>query len=570
MSYEMMRFGWQKLLVNQVPQKGGRRGAPAISGPPPRDWSPEWNQVTTAGKAAATQLDEISKIFSTAGGAATFTARQSEINAKIASTTSQIDQALALNGTIPASWFGDKLADRNAAIASLQQTRSNLNRYIGNWQPTQFDLVSDEVDRQLLVLASQNRVLKGPIIPLPIDGSYPSGSWQHAMWGRGYASHEISWVEEEISRDPVILAAANDYEFYKKLIEDKIQDGIIGGKIPAPEYKEFVQPLPARGLLPNPALVGDGFIRTPTGPIEGIGNYTGGPVVALFDPVYGEDGVTYSNIMSVPKGIRWSRKPWIIDGNKVTPDGDTQVGIGNYTGGPVLAVYDPVYGEDGVTYSNSMSVPKGIRWSRKPWRENSVSQDIRFPSPPRGIVPGTREYQVWLRRQTRKPIASTPGKPGVVYCDKPGWNTPPSIELPRPLLPRGEIDSMPRCGTGVVTGRPWEAAMIGEGCTVSHLDTIRKFFMTAKLAPNADQIEIARTICTRLRNQDNEIPNVITVNPIDIGQSQGVNFTVLDANGVAVTDIPGVRQMPVSPRTIAAQNLAARRQASRVRRGAFK
>ena len=269
--------------------------------------------------------------------------------------------------------------------------------------------------------------------------------------------------------------------------------------------------------------------------------------------------------MAVPKGIRWSRKPWIVDGNKVTPDGDAQVGIGNYAGGPVLAVYDPVYGEDGVTYPNAMSVPRGVRWSRSPWKETPVNQDIRLPRLPRGIVPGTREYQVWLRRQTRKPIVSTPGRPGVVYCDKPGWNTPPSIDLPQPNVPVGERDSMPRCGTGVVTGRDWEAAMISEGCSISHLDTIRKFFMTAKLAPNANQTEIARTICTRLRNQDSEIPNVITVNPLDM------NFTALYAPEVAVTNnIPGVRTCGVSPRTIAAQNLAARRQASRVRRGAFK
>ena len=59
MSYEMLRFGWQKLLVNQVPQKGGRRGAPVIQGPPPRDWSPEWNRVTTAGQSALKNIDEI-------------------------------------------------------------------------------------------------------------------------------------------------------------------------------------------------------------------------------------------------------------------------------------------------------------------------------------------------------------------------------------------------------------------------------------------------------------------------------------------------------------------------------
>jgi hypothetical protein len=211
-------FGWQRLLIHQVPQKGGKSYAVAPSAPPPRDWSPEWNRVTAASTSALEKLNGISRDFSSGGGTTDFAARQSRINETIAATTAQIDQALALNSTIPASWFGTNLADRNNAIASLEQTKSNLNRYIGTWQPTKVDLISDEIDRQTLLLAAKHRILKGPIEPLPTNGLYPHGSWQYAMWAKGYSLQEISWAEEEISRDPVIQSSTSDFNYYTKLI----------------------------------------------------------------------------------------------------------------------------------------------------------------------------------------------------------------------------------------------------------------------------------------------------------------------------------------------------------------
>ena len=576
MSYEMLRFGWQKLLIHNVPHKG-RKYVAAPSAPPPRDWSPEWNQVTAAGQAAIKNLEDISKGFSTGGGAAAFAARQAELNAKIAATTTQIDQAIALNNTIPASWFGDKLADRNAAISNLQQTRANLNRYIGTWTPNKIDLISDEIDRQTLLLATQNRSLKGPIQMMAADAAYPSGSWQYAMWSKGYMLHEISWAEEEITRDPAILAAANDYEYYKKLIEDKIQDAIVVGKIPPAEKKEIIQPAPKDYAVGYEPWFGTGtlpIVRTPTGPIGGVGTYVvGGPVGRPVPSpelvVYGEDGVTYEWVGLVPAGIRWSKQPWVATGDKLTPNGDAESGVGAYAGGPVISVYDPVYGEDGQVYGNTMLVPKGVRWSRKPWKESPINSEPKIPVSPIGLVPGTPDYRVWERRQRRRPVFGNPGRPTVPYLDYPGWNTPPSIELPRPTLPPGQ-GFLPRCGTGIVTNQPWESVMIGEGCTISHLDTIRKFFTTAKLKPGANQVEIARSICVKLKNQDAQIPDVTVVSPIDISQQSPVLFN-LDTPDTAVTNsIPGVRNCGTGPRTIAAQNLAARRQASRVRRGAFR
>jgi hypothetical protein len=568
----LYRFGWQRLLISQVPQKGGKRYIAAPGSPPPRDWSPEWSRVTAAGQTALISLNEIAKDFSAGGGSAAFAARQSEINGKIAATTAQIDQALALNSIIPASWFGANLADRNTAIASLEQSKNNLNRYIGTWTPSKIDLISDEIDRQTLLLATQNRILKGPIESMPPSGAYPSGSWQHSMWARGYSLQEISWAEEEISRDPVIQASVNDRAFYVKLIEDKIQDGIVGGKIQPAAQREIIQlgstPRQDPGLL----LISTGsstITRIPTGPIGGVGTNQTGIAATYYDPVYGEDDKVYTNSGAVPVGIRWSKSPWVISGARVIPETFAACGTGSYVEGSSTTQYiDIVYGEDGNSYRNPAFVPVGVSWSRFPWANVSVGQEMRMPLPPRGLVPGSKQFQVWRRRQTRNAVFSTSGRVTPNFGDSAGWNVPTSLEVPRITQPAGQ-SFQPWCGTGVVSGQPWESVMIGEGCEVSHLDTIRKFFASAKLAPKADQVQIARDICQRLKNQDLLMPNVALVAPVAVSQQSPALFA-LDAANTSVANIPGVTRQSISSRTIAAQNLAARRQSSRVRRSAFR
>lgn len=129
--YEMERFNWQKLLINNVPHKGGSRYA-AVT--PPPDYSPQWNAaqsiIVNSANTLSSYADRYRQIPSLPDPASQLTIAE-QLNTGIDARVREIDDVVAKVNSIPDSAFNtEQLAtlglSKAGAIGLITQNRSAL------------------------------------------------------------------------------------------------------------------------------------------------------------------------------------------------------------------------------------------------------------------------------------------------------------------------------------------------------------------------------------------------------------------------------------------------------------
>ena len=528
----MYQMGWQKLLVNQVPRKGGGGGG-GSSAPPPRDWYPEWNAVNTKATSAVKILEEVSLDTAIIASSADWQGKQAATDAKIDQGISLIDAALAENAKIPAEWFGRSNADRNAGIANLEKSRSNLLAYKGMRKPNEYERLASDINSLVLKLSAQNRYLSAPTQPMPADVIWPNGSWQYKLYTKGYNSTEVQWMEDYVARNELQSKYGYDQQLFLLQVEKSLDQEILNGSIPAKQQQEIITiepwikgltglPIPQPLDIPEPPAPAGYY---PTGSVLGTGTYTGGAYPSYFDTVYAEDGGSYPNSSAVPKGLRYSKQPWEY----------------RATGSAKPPVTQPIMMKIGLSYDAYLEREYGIR-------AGNVPPGIRMGSP---------EYAIWLRRQgrTRGFSRTTP----VITQEQ----NPMVCVFPTAKSKTLRTDFF--CGTGAMN--PWDHQMLGKGYDMSTIQATRVAMRRTRIKPGTNMGSLANDMAGTIRQAVEHPPGgnmMLPGSAVDgATYTDGANYVGL---GQSLGRLGGVLRKPPVQAVIRSKVLA-RRTCAMPRRG---
>lgn len=475
---EAMRFGWQKLLVNNVPHKGGGAGRPAA--PPPVDYFPTWNKVVADETQVIDLQTQIVAGIKSLGKYSDllYQVKLKAVQNNIAKAITLIDEAIALDATIPADWFGNQQSDRDANVTRMKSIKQQLLMSNVN-DPAFTDVVSLAINQQLVILGQMGRVIGNPY-DIGAEGLYPKGTWQYNLWELGYKHEEIAWVEGVSASQGLYEKYGSQPDLYVKELQYRIDEAIISKKqFEDPRTKDVTASSTTKPINSlNPVILPGYEYLVPSAGIDGVGSQT------------------YQSLgRAAPAGFTDKA------GNPLTPG--------------TIEVY---YGSDGKVYNHTTDtftdwlryeVPVNVSVSKSPWTKvQRPIETLPAPIPPTINYPiGTIEYGRYSRRQIRKRYTGSGG----------GW-TPPTLNpvnpFKNPLIKDPYIDgvrqpvmSLPYnpigwCGTGRCggAGQPmvinasdanFTDALMGQGYTPDIIDTVRRQLRSTKIKGRANLSQIA-------------------------------------------------------------------------------
>jgi len=587
MSYESLRFGWQKLLITQVPQKGGGRGAP------PPDYAGQWQaaQVAfTSGQSTVNWAQSEYRRFANnpALAAEVITSVNNRANTEIA----QLDGIINQTSGIPDYIFAGTDVSKGEALAILQGARSNLAACIGvvppppppPVAPTPPPPTSPKLELQPI------GQLLGPVVQMPVGPITPIGC-----------------IPAPIIRYP----------------EDEVVD------------------------ISNPLSTRDG-VWEPTGNIDGVsqGKSTpGGYSISVM--IFAENGKSYPSPILVPTGLRWSYKPWRWVPNRhrkpappppppvVVPKSEYELlqielaaqlkqlqAINRILNKPIdpappqniypttswqyefwnkgYSLHEIHYAEDQAAQRNLLTTTNGDFALFKVKVEDLLQDAILSKTLP----PATTVEVIPLPRcgldTTGQPILIPdlpvvtqpfqPSEPDIslpTRCPLP----PPSIDLPKPWVdgngnvvdPRklpgylrrnrqfqsrgirnrpidiSDLPDVPACAPNTVPRKGnWEDCVIGAGASVAELDSVRRTMAKSYIPPGADICEVAKNMLSAVRN------------PMATGLADPRQMSSKAGNFFGqnpINTIPGVKISSFSNATMAKLNTLAQRRTQQTRRG---
>ena len=595
--FSQERMSRQKFALgaNMMPimeyQKGGHAAIPPP--PPPRDWSPEWTQVVNEYKACVNELNAINAEVNAIGSSADWQSKQVKINNEINGSVARIDSMLALNATIPTDWFassgawsgiygGDNrtLADRDNAVAGMQTARGNILKWTQNRQPSAYELIKEQVDREVVQLAAIGRIIGRPIEPLPVNNCFPQGSWQYRLWERGYSAYEIHWLEGDMSRTRLQERVGSDQEVFIKYAEDALDQAILTNKVTAPVNQEYLMattgPMPplmcvlpyenggikeilkidptigynnngGGGNITNPRPTMQSSKRIATSTILGVGTGDGFSKASMslgvireyrYITVYGDDGKEYS----YPYPI-WSTA--VIYPPPTLPSVAEQIANLKAKNTKNLGIAsDSTYAwlipnpNDPVTAAEiSSSVSTGVRWCLTPWAFENVEIDpgMSLPYYDPGIRIGTPEYRLINRRRDRQ-------RGGIGRYIPTNPFTTPHTPM-RPAVGFGtiarQLPGRPWCGTNNTHVDAHCGVLMGVGATPAEVDTVNSIMRRSRFTPNANKNKVALRQLQVLRGQQFTQTGQTTIN---YGDTAGVAACAIPASSVARWDVWNTRQ----------------------------
>ena len=575
---------------SKIARKGGRRRGPSCTG----DYTTQQTRINNALKVGLEQQDILNKSIQAIQNETTWLTKGTEIKLKINQQIAAIDEVLAIDATVPSdpcNYFST--ADRKTMIDSLNTTKSNLQKMYTFRQPTTYEVIQDEVDRQLNMLRVGGRIMLTPVDPVPPSNIYPSTSWQYYLWLRGYSLYEVSWVEAEVAARKLLDRSGGDQNYFFLLAEDALQDGILRKEIPAkPTGWAAGTPPAGQEVLPQ---------QTPAPP----------PVANIVPPVpAGYTGIwagnLYQNGQLVPRDFVVTNVPANYNGlwndefyvNGVIRNDLRPRGLGPVTPIRILPILDPPVNYTG-RWNGNFYVRGRLRQSAS--AANAITVANSYNRPDQGslvevpvdegrfnlaggadaMLPVTVDVVTTQDSPVLDPSAGFYAKRSDAIYDNKGniigyRRILPSVGLsqqrvifPRPFLTQRVIrpmSSIPRLGniprcppvvTNVTTTTPnsWELTLMSQGATPDELDTTRRFLACSKFAPGTDIAKAAFEFWTRIRQRAGVQDQTI------------VEFSRLQDD---VKTITGVVSSGMSGVGADRANILARRLASRARRGLFR
>jgi hypothetical protein len=539
MSRQKFAFGASIMPIMEYQKGGGGGGSPAA--PPPPDYTPQWNQVQknrTEVLNGAGEVGALSNTFQNTIDPAQKVALAKQLDDKVDALIKESRDTLALNATIPDSWFGERAGERSIAVSNFNAVVNNLEMYRISIPPDGFDptglgAAQATVAAQMAALKAIGRTFGAPQDPNAVMLLYPVGSWQYTLWQQGYSLAEIAWAENDNATNLLLNKYGNNMYLFLNMIRIDLDNAILNKQIPAGSP---INNGPV--ALPNstPVIHGiDTWIGSvparyvPSGPIVGIGKQTG-----------------LSVGRAAPVGFTDS------DGNPLTVGG--------------IEYY---YGGDGNTYRHSSDtfsdwlryeVPFGVQLCKTPWTyvpAKSSEIPAPVPAPP---VNSPIDLGVWSRRYRRK-YGNQP------YMPNPSLETPryPQIDLPyidpgydtviAQVSDNGQTgwNITGSCGTPLSvtngTDTHFTGALVGAGHSVSTIDTVRRTLRRTRFKPNANVIDIAMAMAEQIAAGSIGQPAIGLGNPL--------------------TAITGVAAVDIHEAAVLRQSQLTQRQARRARRGLY-
>ena len=565
----MYQMGWQRLLIHQVPQGGGGGGAAAA--PPPRDWTPEWNKVVDEEKAIFANVDDINSMAQKVQTESDWQADKATLNKKIDDTIAMIDDALAIQATIPSSWFGLRDADRQANIVTLTQTKTNLGQMRSTRTAGTYEFVQNDIARQLVQLQQMKRLIGKPIDPTPPTSVYPQGSWQYWLWTQGYALSEIAWAENDAKVKDLFGKYGSNFNLFKLEIQSEIDNALITGNLPItpdPVISDgSTTPTPPQPVI-NPTPGTASAIWMPMGYVIGVG--TGlkvgqATLVTYSDTVQPTVSDVYSSTHpTLPTGYSYSSGPsngkatglgspegycydlsnntlvpisrvlpgWSLPINGLTPANPYPTTV-NYYGDPAIM------GPSNIISTNKYSAgeikdffPAGCRYSSTTWTLTKVVSsgeliDNSVITQP-GMTIGSESHRIIQRRANRSGYRRSFISQGNNDWVSPNLTQGPfdgrvygtGIDNPNPIVGW--------CATNISNGKDnWESILIGQGATPDQLDTVRRSLASMRLKARANVASVAIAIWNNVKNGTLTTPT----NVADLGNPLS---TIPDVSGVAL------------------------------------
>jgi hypothetical protein len=521
----MHRFGWQKLLITQVPQGGGGGGGGVAALLSPPDYTPQWNQVIADENAALSLQDKVLAGIKALPAASdvTYLDAVAAINANIDAAIAKIKDAQAVNATIPTSWFGDEESDREANMTTLSNSLQDLQMLRPGTTLTDHQTLALQANKSVILLQQMGRKLGSPIEQEP-TGIFPVGSWQYALWQKGYTVNEVYWAEQDEAQKGLMNTYGNNMDDFMNVIMTELDTAIVAKQIPARVDQQTVAP-GTNGAGINPLIVNSASritYTTPGSPIVGVGQGLDNPAAppTYADPndtnnvgsvtYYGDDGNTYLH--------NTGDLAWFF--NYVVPNG---VGVRLVAPQTVHIVSDPapaLPAAPGIPADNSN--PEYRLLQRRALRKNQgwfVSQNP-FAQP----LPRNPYVDV---QSTFQPIVSAPQNPV-------GWNI------------TGLCGGAGQPQAGVANSH-FTPLLMGAGHSPATIDTVRRTLRKTKLAPGADVGAVALQMAQQIDN------GVTSSNPAALGNP--------------LASIGGVQSVDPTSDAIIAQSVSAKLQARRARRG---
>ena len=521
----MHRFGWQKLLITQVPQGGGGGGA-APAAPPPPDYGTQWNQVIADENAALSLQDKVLSGIKALPSMTdpSYPDAVAAVNANIDAAIAKIKDAQAVNANIPTSWFGDQESSREANMKTLSDSLTDLQMLRPGTTLTDHQTLALQFNKSVILLQQLGRKLGSPIEPEP-TGIFPVGSWQYALWQKGYTVNEVHWAEQDDAQKGLMNKYGNNMDDFMNVIMTELDTAIVSKQIPA-RVDQLLPVAPGtNGAGINPLIVNSASritYTTPGSPILGVGKGLSNPVAppTYTDPndtnnvgsvmYYGDDGNTYLH--------NTGDLAWFF--NYVVPNG---VGVRLVAPQTVHIVSDPapmLPASPGIPADTSN--PEYRLLQRRALRKNQgwfVSQNP-FADPL------TRNPYVDVQ-SAFQPIVSAPQNPV-------GWNI------------TGLCGGAGQPQAGVANSH-FTPLLMGAGYSPNTIDTVRRTLRRTRMKPGADIGAVALQMAQQIDN------GVTSSNPAALGNP--------------LASISGVESVDPTSDAIIAQSVSAKLQARRARRG---
>jgi hypothetical protein len=562
MSYESLRFGWQKLLVNQVPQKGGGRGAP------PPDYAGQWATAQTAFNRGVQVVDEVRATYGRIAANPTeapalIEANNAKLNAEINNMNNIINQT----GGIPDYIFSTSDISKPEAVSILTAARDNMSRCLATVPPPPPQPLPIPAPPTIRVPVTE--VI--PLQPIIVSGN---GEWVNdgVIQGTG------SWVPGKDAIGQAVICYADDGNQYST-----------PALVPAGRRWSYtrwrwqhnnVQLPPPPPLPPPPTALEilQAELAKQTDQLRRINRIMNKPI----DPAPPQD---------VYPSTSWQYEFW----NKG------------------YSLHEVTYAEEQAAQRSLLTSTNGDFALFKAKVEDllqdailagsvppAISQEIISPPrcgfdpvtlqptiPPGLLNPSIEQpYQPGFTVDVRDALAPVPPRTcqlPMPYFDREARpidpkKVPPRLRRERVFQSRGvrnrpiDIGDLPDVPTICPAVMPridnWEDCLVGAGATVDELDTVRRTMARSKLAPNADVCNVAKNMLTNVRNQ------------VSVSRGQPAIVSAVDGNGNPIppqqpvmfgantmNNIPGVVRCGVSSTNVVRSNLIAQRKAQQARRG---
>jgi len=612
MSYETLRFGWQKLLVNQVPQKGGRGYAPAA---PPPDYAGQWQAAQNTLNSAQpliqqTILSQAQIVANPAAAPEIVQRNNNELNAKI----SEIDGSINTVNSIPASVWEGTTFSKAEALNVLNTTRRNLAMCIGTVPsppppPQVINTVSNPVQSvqptppsgwvNSIDLPNPAYVPPQEIIQIPEIEFYPQqpsvvagrGTWtcDGPILGTGTFTSNITRIRAKV--DEVWAEDGNRYSS-PLLVPQGLRYSYTRWKF-TPEY--VPPPAPPPVYVPQPVLKQRSEadmlrkqLEITTLQLQQLNRLMNKPIdPAPPEHIYPPTSWQYQfwqkgySLKEVSAAEERASRLGLLDSTK----GDFELfklTLERILQGAILSgEIDPGIQQEivkpqlcGLDGDGRPVIPEDLKWwlNPQPFQPQTpvISEPVREPAPPPVCA---------LPMQFTDPVTQKPADPKTIPSALRTNRRFISSKIFRRPIQLEDIPQVATCSPNTVpTKGNWEDCLVGEGATVAELDTVRRCMAISKLQPNADMCTVAKNILITARNQvaireqstlppeKLILPDLATTPYQPPAAPRPTNpFTLFAGNDM--NSIPGVRSCGISAVNVVRSNSIARARTQQPRRG---